>query len=197
MSSSTCQCIALPPTLLITTLVTNSQALENLSSAYNNNNNNAAPGRRNGTMAMSQRSHSAAPGENYRSTSPRRGSLSPSDDRYLEFPAHGSSGQQYGSRFQSRSATATPTGSPKKRQLPQVPQSSRSANLRERLNQDFDERSGRFARYRMRQGQHPQTYRSTGLGGKEVFTCNAIRTKHYNRELINFRLGASLHRPFR
>lgn len=143
------------------------QAIENLSSTYNNNNNNAATGRRNGTMAMSQRSHSAAPGENYRSSSPRRGSLSPPDDRYLDFPAHGSTGSQaYGSRFQSRSATATPTGSPKKRQLPAVPQSSRSANLRERLNQDFDERSGRFARYRMRQGPLPQTYRSTGMGGE-------------------------------
>lgn len=142
--------------------------------------------RRNGTMAMSQRSHSAAPGENYRdSMSPRRGSLSPSDDRYLDFPttlsttatvAASASGSHsaYGSspRFQSRSATATPTGSPKKRQLPQVPQSSRSANIRERLTQDFDERGGssggRFARYRMRQNQHQQTYRSTGMGGKAV-----------------------------
>lgn len=161
----------MPRIRLIYPLVHRSQAIENLSSAYNNNNNNASAGRRNGTMAMSQRSHSAAPGENYRSTSPRRGSLSPPDDRYLDFPPHGSGGgggQGYGSRFQSRSATATPTGSPKKRQLPQVPQSSRSANLRERLNQDFDERSGRFARYRMRPGQHQQTYRSTGGGGKTM-----------------------------
>lgn len=162
----------MPRIRLIPPLVHRSQAIENLSSAYNNNNNNASAGRRNGTMAMSQRSHSAAPGENYRSTSPRRGSLSPPDDRYLDFPPHGSGGggggQGYGSRFQSRSATATPTGSPKKRQLPQVPQSSRSANLRERLNQDFDERSGRFARYRMRPGQHQQTYRSTGGGGKTM-----------------------------
>lgn len=129
---------------------------------------------------MSQRSHSAAPGENYRSSSPRRGSLSPPDDRYLDFPAHGSS-QPYGSRFQSRSATATPTGSPKKRHLPQVPQSSRSANLRERLNQDFDERSGRFARYRMRQGQHPQTYRSTGMGGKAAYNEVNEASKNFLR----------------
>lgn len=142
-------------------------------------------------MALSQRSHSAAPGENYRSSSPRRGSLSPPDDRYLDFPPQGSA---HGSRFQSRSATATPTGSPKKRQLPQVPQLSRSANLRERLNQDFDERSGRFARYRMRQGQHPQTYRSTGMGGKDnlVRVCEALLII-----LCIFRMGTTLHRPFR
>ncbi|XP_059618331.1 regulating synaptic membrane exocytosis protein 2 isoform X2 [Phlebotomus argentipes] len=105
--------------------------------------------RRNGSVAMSQRSHSAAPSENYRSGSPRRGSLSPPDDR---------------------SATATPTGSPKKRQLPQVPQGSRNAAIRERLAQDFEDRpgGGRFARHRVRHGQHhQQTYRSTGMGGWE------------------------------
>lgn len=112
-------------------------------------------------MSLSQRSHSAAPSDNYhsgvgsghsghsgpgygyRSSSPRRGSLSPPDDRYVDYPVlpiHGSpnsaaypggggssaaaaaaaaqASQQQ--RFQSRSATATPTGSPKKRQLPQV-----------------------------------------------------------------------------
>ncbi|XP_055680238.1 regulating synaptic membrane exocytosis protein 2 isoform X6 [Lutzomyia longipalpis] len=105
--------------------------------------------RRNGAAAMSQRSHSAAPSENYRSGSPRRGSISPPDDR---------------------SATATPTGSPKKRQLPQVPQASRNAIIRERLAQDFEERpgGGRFARHRVRHSQHhQQTYRSTGMGGWE------------------------------
>jgi len=114
-----------------------------------------------GGMSLSQRSHSAAPSDGYhssgvgggvggvpsggsaygyRSTSPRRGSLSPPDDRYIDYPVlpvHGSpnapsvyqgpggassaaaaASQQQ--RFQSRSATATPTGSPKKRQLPQV-----------------------------------------------------------------------------
>ena len=111
-------------------------------------------------MSLSQRSHSAAPGEYsssahsyYRSSSPRRGSLSPPDDRYRDYTGlpvpqpgqqgHASSNLGYGvvsaqgssvgatgggvgvtgaqtGRFQSRSATATPTGSPKKRQLPQV-----------------------------------------------------------------------------
>lgn len=118
-------------------------------------------------MSLSQRSHSAAPTDSYhgvtgsghsyyRSSSPRRGSLSPPDDRYIDYPvlpirATGAgggivAGSAYGhtlpsgasslsaniggvglggattqqGRFQSRSATATPTGSPKKRQLPQV-----------------------------------------------------------------------------
>lgn len=58
-------------------------------------------------------------------------------------------------RFGSRSATATPTGSPKKRQLPQIP-----AALKERV-QDFEERA-RFIRHRNRQSM----YRSTGMGGE-------------------------------
>ncbi|XP_064552256.1 uncharacterized protein Rim isoform X33 [Drosophila montana] len=159
-----------------------------------------------GGMSLSQRSHSAAPSDNYhsvggsgggvhqghpgsgygyRSSSPRRGSLSPPDDRYIDYPVlpiHGSpnaaayasggsaaaAAQQH--RFQSRSATATPTGSPKKRQLPQVPQTSRSAMLRDRLGQDFDERlasGSRFGRHRTRQPHHQATYRSTGMGGWE------------------------------
>ncbi|XP_046869592.1 uncharacterized protein LOC6648132 isoform X6 [Drosophila willistoni] len=158
-----------------------------------------------GGMSLNQRSHSAAPSDNYhsgergvgqggapcagvgsgygyRSSSPRRGSLSPPDDRYTDYPVlpvHHSSGQSSGTaaatiqqqRFQSRSATATPTGSPKKRQLPQVPgQSSRSAMLRDRLGQDFDERlagGSRFGRHRTRQPHHQATYRSTGMGGWE------------------------------
>ncbi|XP_058822018.1 regulating synaptic membrane exocytosis protein 2 isoform X1 [Topomyia yanbarensis] len=120
--------------------------------------------RRNGTMAMSQRSQSAAPSENYRDD--RRGSLSPQDDRYTEYPVlplH-----HYAPRFQSRSATATPTGSPKKRQLPQVPHVSRNAAMRDRFIQDFEDRSGgRFARHRGRQSHHQPTYRSTGMGGWE------------------------------
>lgn len=137
--------------------------------------------RRNGAMSMSQRSHSAAPSESYRTSNlQRRGSLSPTDDLYQDYtaalPVHQ---QQYSSRFQSRSATATPTGSPKKRQLPQIPgqssstggigsgsggSSSRAALLRDRLTQDFDERGmsgggsgtsgGRFSRYRTRQPHH-------------------------------------------
>ncbi|XP_049277625.1 regulating synaptic membrane exocytosis protein 2 isoform X3 [Anopheles funestus] len=120
--------------------------------------------RRNGTMALNQRSQSAAPSDNYRDD--RRDSLSPQDDRYTEYPVlplH-----QYAPRFQSRSATATPTGSPKKRQLPQVPHMSRNAAIRERFIQDFEERSGgRFARHRGRQSHHQPTYRSTGMGGWE------------------------------
>lgn len=59
-------------------------------------------------------------------------------------------------RFGSRSATATPTGSPKKRQLPQIP-----AALKERVVQDLEERA-RFMRHRNRQS----IYRSTGMGGE-------------------------------
>ncbi|XP_046804140.1 regulating synaptic membrane exocytosis protein 2 isoform X2 [Lucilia cuprina] len=169
---------------------------------------NQAPGaqsgyfRRNGTtttgpggMSLSQRSHSAAPSDAYhsgyyRSSSPRRGSLSPPEYRGHDIgsipPYSGatsiitpydsgvgsSSSQQQ--RFQSRSATATPTGSPKKRQLPKVPQTSRSAMIRDRLGQEFDDRltsgnggGGRFGRHRTRQPHHQPLYRSTGGGGWE------------------------------
>lgn len=78
-------------------------------------------------MSMNQRSHSAAPGENFRTASlHRRGSLSPPEDLYQDYSGltvHNRVQQ----RSQSRSATATPTGSPKKRQLPQVPLNSMSA----------------------------------------------------------------------
>lgn len=40
----------------------------------------------------------------------------------------------YVPRFSSRSATATPTGSPKKRQLPQIPQALQKA-IKERVTQ--------------------------------------------------------------
>jgi regulating synaptic membrane exocytosis protein 2 len=121
---------------------------------------------------MNQRSQSAAPSENYRSN--RRGSLSPPDDsRYntttKEYPVLPLQQQSYShTKFQSRSATATPTGSPKKRQLPKVPHMSRNTGVRERLVHEFDERSvGR--RYRGRQNHHQTTYRSTGQGGKPFF----------------------------
>lgn len=144
----------------------------------------------------SQRSHSAAPVDQYQ----RRGSLSPLD-HHADYTIHsggngapiGQHHQHHGQhhqhqsgsssgRFQSRSATATPTGSPKKRQLPQVPHSSSRSTLRDRLAQDFDERNGgnnggggsggsdggRFSRHRGRQSHHhQQTYRSTGMGGWE------------------------------
>ncbi|XP_037808534.1 uncharacterized protein LOC119601591 isoform X3 [Lucilia sericata] len=148
-----------------------------------------------GGMSLSQRSHSAAPSDAYhsgyyRSSSPRRGSLSPPEYRGHDIgsipPYSGatsiitpydsgvgsSSSQQQ--RFQSRSATATPTGSPKKRQLPKVPQTSRSAMIRDRLGQEFDDRltsgnggGGRFGRHRTRQPHHQPLYRSTGGGGWE------------------------------
>lgn len=65
-------------------------------------------------------------------------------------------------RFGSRSATATPTGSPKKRQLPQIP-----AALKERVAQDLEERV-RFMRHRNRPGH--TIYRSTGMGGESLFS---------------------------
>lgn len=96
------------------------------------------------TMA-GQRSHSAAPCDSpsthvsrSRSKSPRcsatdhHRSLSPPDCRRV------TTAVTYGAtRFQSRSATATPTGSPKKRQLPQVPQALAKA-LQERVTQDLE-----------------------------------------------------------
>ncbi|KAI4464197.1 regulating synaptic membrane exocytosis protein [Holotrichia oblita] len=121
--------------------------------------------------AVNQRSHSAAPCESpslhmsrSRSKSPRRSatdhrSLSPPDVR-IDYPAPG-----YGSaRFQSRSATATPTGSPKKRQLPQVPNALARA-LQERVAQDLEERpmrTGRGVRY-----QQVPTYRISGSGWEQ------------------------------
>lgn len=121
---------------------------------------------------MTGRSQSAAPCESpsvhvsrSRSKSPRRSatdhrSLSPPDVRICDYPSN----TYNNPRFQSRSATATPTGSPKKRQLPQVPHALARA-LQERVAQDLDERSGR---YRMRYMQH--TYRSTGSGWEKRFS---------------------------
>ncbi|XP_071053229.1 regulating synaptic membrane exocytosis protein 2 isoform X1 [Onthophagus taurus] len=125
-----------------------------------------------------QRSHSAAPCESpsmhmsrSRSKSPRRSatdhrSLSPPDVR-IEYPPSSS----YSTRFQSRSATATPTGSPKKRHLPQVPHALARA-IQDRVSQqDFDERPSHHGgghsghgggRHRVR--YHVPTYRMTGTG---------------------------------
>lgn len=47
------------------------------------------------------------------------------------------------------------------KQIPQT--SSRSAAIRDRLSQDFEDRGGRFSRHRTRQSQQ-QMYRSTGHG---------------------------------
>ncbi|XP_055320283.1 regulating synaptic membrane exocytosis protein 1 isoform X11 [Sitodiplosis mosellana] len=161
------------------------RTVSGIGQSYHNNNQTIVTSlaRRNGVMSMNQRSHSAAPSENYRSASlQRRGSLSPPEDLYQDYSGltvH----NRVQHRSQSRSATATPTGSPKKRQLPQVPQNSMSAGSstnrmvlrdRDRLMQDFEERGiGRFSRYRTRQphhhssSHHQQTYRSTGMGGWE------------------------------
>lgn len=119
----------------------------------------------------SQRSHSAAPCESpsvhmsrSRSKSPRRSttdhrSLSPPDVRIADYQP-----SSYNiPRFQSRSATATPTGSPKKRQLPQVPHALARA-LQERVAQDLEERGTRSHRVRYMQAH---TYRSTGSGWEQ------------------------------
>ncbi|KAK9869904.1 hypothetical protein WA026_003624 [Henosepilachna vigintioctopunctata] len=117
------------------------------------------------------RSHSAAPRESpsyhisrSRSKSPRRSandhrSLSPPDVRIVDCQP-----STYNvSRFQSRSATATPTGSPKKRQLPQVPHALARA-LQERVAQDLDDRSNR------NRVRYIHTYRSTGSGWERKYS---------------------------
>ncbi|KAJ0181142.1 hypothetical protein K1T71_003227 [Dendrolimus kikuchii] len=94
------------------------------------------------------RSQSAA-GVARRSKSPRR-SLSPPADRdawrYTVNEERGEDSSRlpthaYAPRFQSRSATATPTTSPKKRQLPQIPphQSGQRA-VRAQVSADLEER---------------------------------------------------------
>ncbi|CAH1368306.1 unnamed protein product [Tenebrio molitor] len=120
-----------------------------------------------------QRSHSAAPCDSpsvhmsrSRSKSPRRSatdhrSLSPPDARIAIADYQPS---YVVPRFQSRSATATPTGSPKKRQLPQVPQALARA-LQERVAQDLDQ--DRAGRHRMR---YVHTYRSTGSGWERRYS---------------------------
>ncbi|CAL7943219.1 unnamed protein product [Xylocopa violacea] len=111
---------------------------------------------------MGHRSHSAAPMDSPslryrgRSQSPTgHRSLSPPEHRSMPYSSHG----YVPPRFSSRSATATPTGSPKKRQLPLIPMA-----LKERAVQDLEERA-RFMRHRTRQVH--TTYRSTGMGGWE------------------------------
>ncbi|XP_076282706.1 rab3 interacting molecule isoform X7 [Lasioglossum baleicum] len=87
---------------------------------------------------MSHRSHSAAPMD-ASSLRYRGRSQSPTGHRSLSPPEHRSmpySHSYVSTRFASRSATATPTGSPKKRQLPMIP-----AVLKERVDQDLHERA--------------------------------------------------------
>ncbi|XP_076685266.1 rab3 interacting molecule isoform X5 [Andrena cerasifolii] len=102
---------------------------------------------------MSHRSHSAAPMDSPRLRYHER-SQSPTGHRSLSPPEHRSmpySHDYVPARFVSRSATATPTGSPKKRQLPLIP-----ADLKERAAHDLEERARLHT-----------TYRSTGMGGWE------------------------------
>ncbi|XP_072936101.1 regulating synaptic membrane exocytosis protein 2 isoform X2 [Epargyreus clarus] len=92
------------------------------------------------------RSQSAA---GARSKSPRR-SLSPPADRdgwrytVCEERGNGEGARlpthAYAPRFQSRSATATPTTSPKKRQLPQIPHQSSQRAVRAQVSADLEER---------------------------------------------------------
>ncbi|XP_018353863.1 PREDICTED: regulating synaptic membrane exocytosis protein 2 isoform X8 [Trachymyrmex septentrionalis] len=107
---------------------------------------------------MGHRSHSAAPMDSP-SIRYRGRSQSPTGHRSLSPPEHRSipysHGYVHSTRFGSRSATATPTGSPKKRQLPQIP-----AALKERVAQ---EERARFMRHRNRQS----IYRSAGMRGWE------------------------------
>ncbi|RZC33978.1 regulating synaptic membrane exocytosis protein 2, partial [Asbolus verrucosus] len=141
----------------------------------------------------SQRSHSAAPCDSpsvhmsrSRSKSPRRSatdhrSLSPPDARIAIADYQPS----YNAvpRFQSRSATATPTGSPKKRQLPQVPQALARA-LQERVAQDLDQ--DRAGRHRMK---YVHTYRSTGSGWERRYS--GLSDSDLANHTRNIRRGAS------
>ncbi|XP_063708928.1 regulating synaptic membrane exocytosis protein 2 [Culicoides brevitarsis] len=124
--------------------------------------NQSSTNRRSETMTQAHRSHSATPGDYYPRGS-RRGSLSPPDNRYSEYPVLPIQPQT-----SSKSATVTPTGSPKKRQLPQVPHvASRSSAIF--LHESDDRESNqRYSRQRARQQLSKQpTYRSTGMGGWE------------------------------
>ncbi|XP_063980189.1 regulating synaptic membrane exocytosis protein 2 isoform X2 [Diachasmimorpha longicaudata] len=115
---------------------------------------------------MGHRSQSAAPMD-APNLSYRGRSQSPTGHRSLSPPEQRSIPYSHGympTRFGSRSATATPTGSPKKRQLPQIP-AKLHPGLKERVAQDLEERA-RLITHRNRQ-MHT-TYRSTGMGGWEI-----------------------------
>ncbi|XP_053600935.1 regulating synaptic membrane exocytosis protein 2 isoform X11 [Plodia interpunctella] len=101
------------------------------------------------SVARSQSAAGVARPARARSKSPRR-SLSPPADsvgwRYPVSEDRGGDGSRlpthaYAPRFQSRSATATPTTSPKKRQLPQIPhhQGTQRA-VRAQVSADLEER---------------------------------------------------------
>ncbi|XP_062528500.1 regulating synaptic membrane exocytosis protein 2 isoform X4 [Bombyx mori] len=102
------------------------------------------------SVARSQSAAGVARPQRARSKSPRR-SLSPPADRdvwrYAVNDDRGGDGSRlpthaYAPRFQSRSATATPTTSPKKRQLPQIPHQSQSTQraVRAQVSADLEER---------------------------------------------------------
>ncbi|XP_023318218.1 regulating synaptic membrane exocytosis protein 2, partial [Trichogramma pretiosum] len=100
---------------------------------------------------LSHRSLSAVPMDSPRMHCRGR-SQSPTGHRSLSPPDHrafpyGPMGGYVTNRF-SRSATVTPTGSPKKRQLPQIP-ANLNAALKERVTHDFEERA-RLMRHRNR-----------------------------------------------
>ncbi|XP_073942920.1 rab3 interacting molecule isoform X2 [Choristoneura fumiferana] len=100
------------------------------------------------SVARSQSAAAGARPARSRSKSPRR-SLSPPADReaswrYTVCEERGSEARlpthAYAPRFQSRSATATPTTSPKKRQLPQIPHQSAQRAARAQVSADLEER---------------------------------------------------------
>ncbi|XP_025411867.1 regulating synaptic membrane exocytosis protein 2 isoform X4 [Sipha flava] len=122
------------------------------------------------TTNVSHRSRSAAPTDSpsqhsrSRSKSPTmisdRRSLSPPDYRY---PGGVPNYRQGPSKFLVRSATATPTSTPKKRQLPQIP-GTMPSSLDERIPYYFDDQTSSVRR-RTRQVQPRRIQgRSGGLG---------------------------------
>ncbi|XP_026811735.1 regulating synaptic membrane exocytosis protein 2 isoform X2 [Rhopalosiphum maidis] len=123
------------------------------------------------TTSVSHRSRSAAPTDSpsqhsrSRSKSPTmlsdRRSLSPPDYRY---PGGVQSYRQGPSRFLARSATATPTSTPKKRQLPQIP-GTMPSSLDERIPYYFDDQTSSVRR-RTRQMQPRRIQSRTGGLGR-------------------------------
>ncbi|XP_075985875.1 rab3 interacting molecule isoform X4 [Anticarsia gemmatalis] len=99
------------------------------------------------SVARSQSAAGVARPARARSKSPRR-SLSPPADRDWRYTVNEDRGNDasrlpthaYAPRFQSRSATATPTTSPKKRQLPQIPHQSAQRAVRAQVSADLEER---------------------------------------------------------
>ncbi|CAB3238482.1 unnamed protein product [Arctia plantaginis] len=99
------------------------------------------------SVARSQSAAGVARPNRARSKSPRR-SLSPPNDRDWRYAVNEERGNDatrlpthaYAPRFQSRSATATPTTSPKKRQLPQIPHQSAQRAVRAQVSADLEER---------------------------------------------------------